>query len=153
MVFPVGRLWARFLPNFKIFGHELNPGPFTIKEHVRTIFPLVSCGLLMLIAGKQVLVTIMAGVGAETAYATEIAAVQRVYYDQIFSFGCARSLLYVLSSPLTDLWCTVQWLLTMSTQLIGFSIGGVTRRFLVSPPSMSTRLLLWPFSSPSDFRQ
>ena len=27
----------------------------------------------------------------------------------------------------------------MSTQLIGFSIGGVARRFLVSPPSM-----IWP---------
>jgi hypothetical protein len=25
----------------------------------------------------------------------------------------------------------------MSTQLIGFSIGGVARRFLVAPPSMS----------------
>lgn len=27
----------------------------------------------------------------------------------------------------------------MSTQLIGFSMGGVTRRFLVTPPSM-----IWP---------
>ncbi len=27
----------------------------------------------------------------------------------------------------------------MSTQLIGFSIGGITKRFLVSPPSM-----IWP---------
>lgn len=27
----------------------------------------------------------------------------------------------------------------MSTQLIGFSIGGICRRFLVSPPSM-----IWP---------
>lgn len=32
-----------------------------------------------------------------------------------------------------------QWLLVMSTQLIGFSTGGITRRFLVSPPSM-----IWP---------
>ena len=31
-----------------------------------------------------------------------------------------------------------QWLLVMSTQLIGFSIGGIARRFLVQPPSMST---------------
>lgn len=28
-------------------------------------------------------------------------------------------------------------MLVMSTQLIGFSMGGVARRFLVSPPSMS----------------
>jgi OPT family small oligopeptide transporter len=32
-----------------------------------------------------------------------------------------------------------QWLLVMSTQLIGFSIGGIARRFLVQPPSM-----IWP---------
>jgi hypothetical protein len=32
-----------------------------------------------------------------------------------------------------------QWLMVMSTQLIGFSIGGIARRFLVAPPSM-----IWP---------
>ena len=30
----------------------------------------------------------------------------------------------------------------MSTQLIGFSIGGISRRFLVDPPSMSELFLL-----------
>lgn len=30
-----------------------------------------------------------------------------------------------------------QWMLVMSTQLLGFSIGGILRRFLVQPPSMS----------------
>jgi hypothetical protein len=30
-----------------------------------------------------------------------------------------------------------QWMLVMSTQLIGFSLGGIMRRFLVLPPSMS----------------
>jgi hypothetical protein len=34
MSFPVGKLWARYVPNVTIFGVELNPGPFTIKEHV-----------------------------------------------------------------------------------------------------------------------
>ena len=34
---------------------------------------------------------------------------------------------------------TDQWMLVMSTQLIGFSIGGACRRFLVVPPSM-----IWP---------
>lgn len=34
-----------------------------------------------------------------------------------------------------------QWFVVMSTQLIGFSTGGITRRFLVSPPSM-----IWPAS-------
>ncbi|KII86303.1 hypothetical protein PLICRDRAFT_114715 [Plicaturopsis crispa FD-325 SS-3] len=98
--FPVGQLWARFLPRTSFLGFSINPGPFTIKEHV--------------------LITIMAGVGAGSAYATDIIAVQRVYYDQTYSFA-------------------YQWMLVMSTQLIGFSIGGVARRFLVAPPSM-----IWP---------
>ena len=34
---------------------------------------------------------------------------------------------------------TDQWLLVMSTQLIGFSIGGLCKRILVAPPSM-----IWP---------
>ncbi|KIJ19317.1 hypothetical protein PAXINDRAFT_174878 [Paxillus involutus ATCC 200175] len=98
--FPVGRLWAKLLPNWRIFGVSLNPGPFTIKEHV--------------------LVTIMASVGGYSAYATDIIAVQRVYYGQTYNFS-------------------YQWMLVMSTQLIGFSIGGILRRFLVQPPSM-----IWP---------
>lgn len=47
---------------------ELNPGPFTIKEHV--------------------LVTIMATVGAQSAYATDVVAVQKVFYHQQWSFLC-----------------------------------------------------------------
>lgn len=108
---------ARFLPRVTILGFPLNPGPFTIKEHV--------------------VVTIMAGVGAETAYAvrllfhlpiilvasltsvkTDIVAVQRLHYGKIYNFG-------------------YQFMVVMSTQLIGFSIGGIAKRFLVSPPSMS----------------
>jgi len=98
--YPMGRAWASFLPNKNIFGISINPGHFTVKEHV--------------------IVTIMAAVGAQSAYATDIIAVQRVYYNQTYSF------LY-------------QWLVVMSTQLIGFSIGGIARRFLVAPPSM-----IWP---------
>ncbi|KAA1477025.1 small oligopeptide transporter [Dentipellis sp. KUC8613] len=100
VAFPMGRLWARVMPRFAIFGVSINPGPFTIKEHV--------------------LVTVMAGVGAQAAYATDIIAVQRVYYQQNFNF-------------------IYQWMLVMSTQFIGFSIGGIARRFLVAPPSM-----IWP---------
>ncbi|KAI0779970.1 OPT oligopeptide transporter [Fomes fomentarius] len=98
--FPIGRAWAKFVPNYKIFGIPLNPGPFNVKEHV--------------------LITIMASVGAGSAYATDIVAVQRVYYNQTYTFG-------------------YQWMVVMSTQLIGFSIGGIARRFLVQPPSM-----IWP---------
>ncbi|KAH7910430.1 OPT oligopeptide transporter [Hygrophoropsis aurantiaca] len=100
--FPMGRAWARFLPDVKVFGIAINPGPFSIKEHV--------------------LVTIMATVGYQSAYATDIIAVQRVYYNQVFNFS-------------------YQWMMVMSTQLIGFSLGGVMRRFLVQPPSM-----IWPLN-------
>lgn len=62
----------------------------------------------------------MASVGSGSAYATDIVAVQRVYYNQTYNFG-------------------YQWMVVMSTQLISFSIGGVARRFLVQPPSM-----IWP---------
>jgi OPT oligopeptide transporter protein len=48
LVFPVGRLWVRLLPNVRIFGCELNPGPFTIKEHVRTILELAGQWLIAL---------------------------------------------------------------------------------------------------------
>ncbi|KAI0081298.1 OPT oligopeptide transporter [Panus rudis PR-1116 ss-1] len=100
VTFPIGRAWARLMPRVKIFGVSLNPGPFNIKEHV--------------------LITIMASVGSGSAYATDIVAVQRVYYNQTYNFS-------------------YQWLVVMSTQLIGFSIGGIARRFLVQPPSM-----IWP---------
>ncbi|EIW77486.1 OPT oligopeptide transporter [Coniophora puteana RWD-64-598 SS2] len=100
LAFPLGRAWVAFVPNVRVFGMPLNPGPFTIKEHV--------------------LVTIMATVGGPSAYATDIIAVQRVYYGQVYNF-------------------IYQWMVVMSTQLIGFSIGGILRRFLVTPPSM-----IWP---------
>lgn len=96
--FPLGRLWEAFVPQWSILGTPLNPGPFTVKEHV--------------------LVTIMGGVGAVSAYGTDIIAVQRVFYNQDFSFA-------------------YQWLVVMSTQLMGFALGGIGKRFLVSPPSMS----------------
>ncbi|KAL5530115.1 hypothetical protein ACEPAF_6372 [Sanghuangporus sanghuang] len=98
--FPLGRLWAAVAPNVTVLGVPINPGPFTVKEHV--------------------VVTIMGGVGAVSAYATDIVAVQRVFYNQDYSF------LY-------------QWLIVMSTQLIGFAMGGIGKRYLVSPPSM-----IWP---------
>ncbi|KAG2036608.1 OPT oligopeptide transporter protein-domain-containing protein [Suillus americanus] len=101
--FPVGCAWAKVMPNVRVLGVKLNPGPFSIKEHV--------------------LITIMATVAGYCAcfdHVTDIIAVQRVYYGQRYSF-------------------VYQWMVVMSTQLIGFSIGGILRRFLVQPPSM-----IWP---------
>ncbi|KAF8268078.1 OPT oligopeptide transporter [Lactarius quietus] len=100
--FPICRLWAHCVPTVTLFGVELNPGPFTIKEHV--------------------LITIMSSVASSPAYAADIIAVQKVFYNQSPNFA-------------------YQWLLVMSTQLIGVSIGGICKRFLVDPPSM-----IWPSS-------
>ncbi|KAF8262026.1 OPT oligopeptide transporter protein-domain-containing protein [Lactarius quietus] len=100
--FPIGKVWERYVPNVTLFGMELNPGPFTIKEHV--------------------IITIMSSVSSVPAYATDIIAVQKVFYNQSPSFA-------------------YQWLLVMSTQMIGLSIGGICKRFLVDPPSM-----IWPSS-------
>ncbi|KAH9955686.1 small oligopeptide transporter [Russula dissimulans] len=100
LTFPLCKAWARYLPNVSIFGISINPGPFNVKEHV--------------------IITVMAAVGAGSAYATDIIAVQRVFYHQRPSFP-------------------YQWLLVMSTQLLGYSIGGICKRFLVAPPSM-----IWP---------
>jgi hypothetical protein len=61
--FPMGRAWAKVMPRVKIFGVSLNPGPFTVKEHV--------------------LLTVMATVTNGSAYATDIIAVQRVFYGKL----------------------------------------------------------------------
>lgn len=82
------------------------------------------------------LITIMAGVGATSAYATDIVAVQRVYYNQVRKCGSNRR--RGIAESFTQIFnFSYQWFVVMSTQMIGFSIGGVAKRFLVSPPSMS----------------
>ncbi|CDZ98406.1 Sexual differentiation process protein ISP4 [Phaffia rhodozyma] len=95
--YPLGLLMAKLIPSNNSF---LNPGPFNIKEHT--------------------LITVMAGVAQQTAYATNIITVQRYFYNQVWSFA-------------------YQIMLVLSTQLIGFSMGGLLRRFLVYPAAM-----IWP---------
>ena len=85
----------------------------------------------------QVLVTIMASVGAQSAYATDIIAVQRVYYNEVWSFACMLPSAAIAWSVADAHIFQDQWMLFMSTQLIGFSIGGLGHRFLVAPASMS----------------
>jgi hypothetical protein len=34
LTFPVGRAWATYVPEWRVMGLPLNPGPFTVKEHV-----------------------------------------------------------------------------------------------------------------------
>ncbi|WVF67328.1 OPT family small oligopeptide transporter [Kwoniella sp. CBS 6097] len=98
VVHPIGLLLAR-LPR-KGRWKWINPGDWNVKEHT--------------------LVYIMANVSAGSAYATDIIATQRLFYNQ--NWGWAYNLLLVLS-----------------TQLLGFSFAGVLHRVLITPASM-----VWP---------
>ncbi|PWN47460.1 small oligopeptide transporter [Violaceomyces palustris] len=102
--YPIGCFMAAILPErvFKTrFGSfTLNPGPFNVKEHT--------------------IITIMSNVTYQRAYATNVAAAQRVIYHFDWGFG------WIL-------------LLTISSQMIGFSMAGFCRRWLVWPASM-----IWP---------
>lgn len=69
---------------------------------------------------EHVLVTIMANCGAGTAYAVDIIVIQRVFYKQDFGF-------------LANL------LLILTTQLVGYGMAGILRRYLVYPAAM-----IWP---------
>ena len=39
--YPLGNLWASYMPRKRMLGISLNPGPFSIKEHV-----LITVGVL-----------------------------------------------------------------------------------------------------------
>ncbi|KAK6458856.1 OPT oligopeptide transporter protein-domain-containing protein [Scheffersomyces xylosifermentans] len=70
LAWPIGLLWADWVPNWKIFGAELNPGPFNIKEHT--------------------IITIMANVAfgaGGAAYATDILLAQNRFYHSDFGWG------------------------------------------------------------------
>jgi OPT family oligopeptide transporter len=69
---------------------------------------------------EHVLITIMANCGAGTAYAVDIIVIQKVFYSQDFGF-------------LANL------LLILTTQLVGYGMAGILRRYLVYPAAM-----IWP---------
>ncbi|KAJ3040976.1 hypothetical protein HDV00_010048 [Rhizophlyctis rosea] len=96
--YPMGLFMVLALPR----GGWLNPGPFTIKEHV--------------------LITVIAGAGG-IAYGTDNVIAQK-----------ASNLMGNTSISLLPSLC---WVLT--TQLLGFGLAGLARRFLVRPAAM-----LWP---------
>ena len=71
LTLPICKAWARYLPNISFFGVPLNPGPFTVKEHV--------------------IITIMAAVGAETAYAISVAPTWQNYVGSFDLFELLQS--------------------------------------------------------------
>lgn len=74
---------------------------------------------------EHTLITVMATVAYGQAYATDILATQKVYYHQDIPAG-------------------YQILLTLSTQLIGFSYAGFIRQWTVWPAAM-----IWPSNLPN----
>ncbi|KAK4106767.1 small oligopeptide transporter [Parathielavia hyrcaniae] len=108
IAWPLGRGWARFVPDKELplplpwpggkrRSLRLNPGPFNIKEHA--------------------IIVVMASVSFSVAYATDIILAQKVFYKQDFGL----------------VW---QLFLVISTQSLGYGIAGMMRRFLVYPASM-----------------
>ncbi|TFK95330.1 OPT oligopeptide transporter protein-domain-containing protein [Pterulicium gracile] len=105
LALPMGKTLEWTLPTTSvvIFGYRfdtLNPGPFNVKEHV--------C------------ISAMSNVVSAGVYATDIIAVQRIFYGQQPS-------------------CAYQILIMLGTQLLGFGMAGALRQFTVYPGSM-----IWP---------
>ncbi|KAJ1920439.1 hypothetical protein H4219_001276 [Mycoemilia scoparia] len=69
---------------------------------------------------EHVVASIIATAGSSTAYAIDIVTVKRMYYKSDIGFG-------------------VSVLLMLTTQVLGYSISGLARRFLVYPAAM-----IWP---------
>ncbi|KZV96399.1 OPT-domain-containing protein [Exidia glandulosa HHB12029] len=114
LAYPLGTLWARFVPNWfslpiPFSGGKrlnLNPGPFTQKEHM--------------------LITVMANVSYSSGglYTGDIYIIQKL--PRFFNQAWATNFGYQATTSL-------------SVQLLGYGIAGITRRFLVYPASC-----IWP---------
>jgi OPT family oligopeptide transporter len=110
---PIGRLWARWMPVVKVplgpWSLNLNPGPFTVKEHT--------------------LITMMANVGVGyPPYCIDLIIAQIMKYGISFFLGANfRDLKFGFFYNFT---------LIMGSELIGYGFAGLCRRWLVYPPDM-----------------
>ncbi|CAG8500295.1 7085_t:CDS:10 [Ambispora gerdemannii] len=100
----LGRWMAKILPskNYRIWRWQFsfNPGPFNVKEHV--------C------------ICVATAAGGGSAYATDIIAIQELFYKQHVGFFKGI-------------------LLLISTQMLGYGLAGFLRKYLVRPANM-----IWP---------
>ncbi|CAH7685832.1 OPT oligopeptide transporter protein-domain-containing protein, partial [Phakopsora pachyrhizi] len=100
--YPMGKTLERLLPNWTIsFGRwrlRLNPGPFTLKEHL--------------------LIGVLASGASGSSYAGDIVAVQDLYYHQ--DIGHIGGLLLILSTQLIGFGLSglTYWLLVRPTNMI-----------------------------------
>lgn len=108
LVYPCGKFWEGFMPNFSIYGFKINNGKWTQKE--------------------QMLVTIMFNISLGLPYAISQIFVQRL--PMFYNNAWAASYGY-------------QFLLLVSTQLVGFGAAGIMRSILVKPA-----FCLWPGTLP-----
>ena len=69
---------------------------------------------------EHVLIALTANCAGSTAYAVDIIVIQKVFYEQDFGFGA-------------------NFLLILTTQMLGYGMAGVLRRYLVYPAAM-----IWP---------
>ncbi len=76
IAYPLGTGWEKFMPNARIFGVELNPGPFNKKEHT--------------------LITMMAAAGTSISYSISILIAQQIFYGQ--SWGWGFQILLIMST-------------------------------------------------------
>lgn len=84
IVWPLGRLWDIVVPNYKIFGMELNPGPFNIKEHCLIVVMALNLGV---------------GVG----YGPDIIVTLRQFYKDSLGSNWGFQVMLVLSTQLIGL--------------------------------------------------
>lgn len=76
IAYPLGTAWEKFMPKARIFGVELNPGPFNKKEHT--------------------LITMMAAAGTTISYSISILIAQQIFYGQ--SWGWGFQILLIMST-------------------------------------------------------
>jgi hypothetical protein len=86
---PICKAWARYLPNISFFGIPLNPGPFTIKEHV-IITTMADVGLLpaYAVSVANYVKVVLFCLSSYNLLQTQIVAVQKVFYNQHPPFAC-----------------------------------------------------------------
>ncbi|KAL8279463.1 hypothetical protein RQP46_008025 [Phenoliferia psychrophenolica] len=111
IAYPMGKFLEWCLPTkkFRILGRECSFNPGPFNQK------------------EHMLITIMANVtfGGGGVYSSDLIFVQRLpqYFNQL-ELGASAG---------------YQILMTLSTQMMGFGVAGISRRFLVYPPSM-----IWP---------
>jgi hypothetical protein len=112
LVYPFGRLAATLLPITVYTLPKWLPGPLSGYKWSFNPCPFN--------VKEHALIVVMANVGVPQAYGLHLVVVSEYYYNRTFGFGFA-------------------FLLVASSQLLGFSLAGLTRRFVIAPASM-----IWP---------